>query len=169
MTEHAARIPKEASLLDVACGYGRHAIFFAACGVKVTAVDRDEAAIASLHGIENVIAELRDIEGDGVAAQAWPYDENAFDAVLVCNYLWRPTFEAMLLSIKPNGLLLYETFMDGNERFGKPSRADFLLRSNELLARTRDAFQVIAFEEGEEFLNGEIVAVKQKICARKLP
>jgi hypothetical protein len=62
-------------------------------------------------------------------------------------------------------VLIYETFMDGNAQFGKPSRADFLLRSNELIDRTRDAFRVIAFEEGEELSAGVPVAVKQKICA----
>jgi SAM-dependent methyltransferase len=169
MIEHAALVPTGATLLDVACGYGRHAKFFAARGVKVTAVDRDEAAIASLRGIENLVAELRDIEGDEVSAGAWPYGENAFDAVVVCNYLWRPTFARMLSTIKTGGVLLYETFMVGNERYGKPSRAEFLLQSNELLAHTREHFRVIAYREGEWFdADRNVVAMKASIAAVRI-
>ena len=124
------------------------------------AVDRDETALQSLRDIENITVNHCDIENN-----SWPYDANTFDAVVVCNYLWRPTFDTLLATIKPNGVLLYETFMEGNERFGKPSRADFLLRSNELLTRTQGKFRVIAFEEGVEHSDGIAVAMKQKICA----
>jgi SAM-dependent methyltransferase len=158
--QHADHVAVGSTLLDVGCGYGRHAKYFASRGVNVVAVDRDEAALQSLRDVENVTTDHCDIENN-----PWPYPANSFDAVVVCNYLWRPTFDALLATIKPSGVLLYETFMDGNERYRKPSRPDFLLRSNELLKRTRDEFQVIAFEEDEEKINGITVAVKQKICA----
>ncbi len=129
----------------------------------MTAVDRDAAALQSLATTQNVAAECRDLEGN-----AWPYAVATFDAVIVCNYLWRPTFASVVATIKPGGVLLYETFMDGNERYGKPSRPDFLLRSNELLTLTRDTFRVVAFEEGDELgAAGKSVAVKQKIAAIK--
>ncbi len=159
-TRFASLVTANSSLLDVACGHGRHAKYFASHGVNVVAVDRDEVALQSLRGIENITVNHRDIEND-----PWPYGANTFDAVAVCNYLWRATFEALLATIKPHGVLLYETFMDGNERFGKPSRADFLLRSNELLARIHGKFRVGAFEEGVECSGGIAVAMKQKICA----
>lgn len=153
------------SLLDVACGSGRHARFFAARGVQVTAVDRDATALVSMANVNGVITEQRDLE---VTDAPWPFAAAGFDAVLVCNYLWRPTFDALLATIKPGGVLFYETFMDGNERFGKPSRPDFLLRSNELLHRTQAQFRVIAFEEGEHSdATGSAMACKQKICAVK--
>lgn len=156
-------IAPAARLLDLACGHGRHARFFAERGACVTAVDRDETALQSLSVAGNVTTERRDIEGD-----AWPYAQDSFDAVIVCNYLWRPTLAALLATIRPGGILLYETFMDGNERYGKPSRPDFLLRSNELLSLTRDTFRVIAYEEGDELdAAGQSVAVKQKIAAIK--
>jgi len=111
----------------------------------------------------NVSVECRDIETD-----AWPYAPSSFDAIIVCNYLWRPTFASSLATIKPGGVLLYETFMDGNERYGKPSRPDFLLRSNELLTLTRDTFRVVTYEEGDEHdAVGQPFAVKQKIAAIK--
>jgi SAM-dependent methyltransferase len=151
------------SVLDVACGHGRHARFFAERGARVTAVDRDASALQSLSSAPGVTTECRDLEGD-----AWPYATASFDAVIVCNYLWRPTLAALVATIKPGGILLYETFMDGNERYGKPSRPDFLLRSNELLSLTRDTFRVIAYEEGDELdAAGQPLAVKQKIAAIK--
>lgn len=161
---HAPLIKRSANVLDVACGQGRHARFFAERGAQVTAVDRDEAALQFLAATQNVSIECRDLEGD-----AWPYAPSSFDAIVVCNYLWRLTFDDLLATLKPGGVLLYETFMDGNERHGKPSRRDFLLRSNELIARVQPAFRVVAFEEGDELnATGGIIGVKQKIAAIKL-
>ena len=159
----AALIAPACNLLDVACGHGRHARFFAGRGVHVTAVDRDAHALANISPFPGVTTDCRDLEAD-----AWPYAPSSFAAVIASNYLWRPTFAALLATIRPGGVLLYETFMDGNERYGKPSRPDFLLRSNELLALTRDLFRVVAYEEGEEFdAAGRPLAVKQKIAAVK--
>ena len=161
--DHGILIAPAASVLDLACGHGRHARFFAERGAFVTAVDRDATALRSLVTTQNVTIECRDLEGD-----VWPYAEASFDAIIVSNYLWRPAFLLLLASIKPGGVLLYETFMDGNERYGKPSRPDFLLRSNELLTLTQDAFRVVTYEEGHELnAEGQPFAVKQKIAAIK--
>ncbi len=145
-------------LLDVAAGRGRHSRCFASRGVKVTAVDRDAEALAALEGVLGVSCERRDLEAD-----PWPYAAGSFDAVLVSNYLWRPTFDALLATVRAGGLLLYETFMVGHARYGKPSRPEFLLRVNELLERTLPAFEIIAFEQGDDG-----TAVKQRIAARRL-
>jgi len=159
----AALIAPATSVLDLACGQGRHSRFFAGRGARVTAVDRDANALQMIALFPGVTTECRDLESD-----AWPYASSSFDAVIVCNYLWRPTFAALLATIKPGGVLLYETFMDGNERYGKPSRPDFLLRSNELLTLTRDTCRVVAFEEGYELdAAGQPFAVKQKIAVIK--
>jgi SAM-dependent methyltransferase len=164
----ASHIPCGTTLLDVACGYGRHAKLFAARGARVSAVDRDAAAIDSLRGVTRIVAEQRDLEGTDASPNAWPYASASFDAIVVCNYLWRPTFDRLLDSVKPGGILLYETFMVGHERFGKPSRSDFLLRSNELLEKTMHGFVVCAFEQGERLnASGQPSAVMQSICARK--
>ncbi len=160
---HSRLIREDTGLLDVACGHGRHARFFAERGARVTAVDRDVNALQAVASVPGMTTERRDLEAD-----AWPYAPSSFDAVIVSNYLWRPTFSALLATIRRDGVLLYETFMVGNERYGKPSRADFLLRSNELLTLTRDAFRVIAYEEGiETDASGQPVAIKQKIAAIK--
>src|SRR5208283_2202736 len=78
----------------------------------------------------------------------WPYAPSEFDAIVVTNFLHRPLFAGMLASLKETGALIYETFMAGNERYGKPSRAEFLLRPGELLELAGTRLQVVAFEQG---------------------
>ncbi len=102
MVRHAVYVKPQSELLDVACGRGRHARFFAARNVMVTAVDRDASLLQPLKTVQNVRTEQRDLEND-----PWPYAEHSFDVVLVCNYLWRPAARELLATVKPGGLLLY--------------------------------------------------------------
>ena len=151
-------------VLDLACGSGRHSLFLAAEGFRVEAVDRDAAAIAALAPLEpRVSARVADIEGG-----PWPYYGHVFDAVVVTNYLFRPLLPLIMNALDLNGVLIYETFMVGNERFGKPSNPAFLLRQGELLDVLRPKLNVVAFEQGEVELPRP--AVVQRICAvRGLP
>ena len=151
-------------VLDLACGSGRHSLFLAAEGFRVEAVDRDAAAIAALAPLDpRVSARVADIEGG-----PWPYYGHVFDAVVVTNYLFRPLLPLIMNALDLNGVLIYETFMIGNERFGKPSNPAFLLRQGELLDVLRPKLNVVAFEQGEVELPRP--AVVQRICAvRGLP
>ena len=151
-------------VLDLACGSGRHSLFLAAEGFRVEAVDRDAAAIAALAPLDpRVSARVVDIEGG-----PWPYYGHVFDAVVVTNYLFRPLLPLIMNALDLNGVLIYETFMLGNERFGKPSNPAFLLRQGELLDVLRPKLNVVAFEQGEVELPRP--AVVQRICAvRGLP
>jgi SAM-dependent methyltransferase len=133
-------VPKGATVLDVACGHGRHAKFFAARGCKVTAVDRDAQALEALRGTAETIE--ADIENG-----PWPFAGRKFDAVVVTNYLWRPVLSAIVDCVAPDGVLIYETFAAGNEKFGKPSRPDFLLDPGELLQACA-ALDVVAYQHG---------------------
>lgn len=153
----AARVPTGASVLDLACGGGRHARLFAARGCRVEAVDRDAAALAQLQGVAGVTPLVADLE-----QEAWPLAGRTFDALVVTNYLYRPHFEALLDCVAPGGLLIYETFMVGNERFGKPSNPAFLLSPDELLQRVAGRFSVLAFEQGE--VAEPKPAMVQRIC-----
>ncbi len=128
------------TLLDVACGSGRHVRWLAERGVRVTALDRDEQAVQSLRDLAEVI--VADIEGE-----PWPFPHRQFDAVLITNYLWRPLWPTLLNSVAPGGLYIHETFAAGNQSVGRPSRADFLLLPGELL-RTCADWRVIAYEDG---------------------
>lgn len=130
----------QARVLDVACGRGRHLRWLAAQGARVTGVDRDAAALASLHGLGRLIE--ADLEN-----APWPLPGERFDAVVVTNYLWRPLWPALRASLADGGLLIYETFALGNAAFGKPANPDFLLRPGELLELCR-GLHVVAYEDG---------------------
>jgi len=147
-----------ARVLDLACGSGRHAHWLAGRGYAVHAVDRDAAALATLDGVPGVRTQALDLEG-----ARWPLEGESFDAVVVTNYLFRPHFEALLALVRPGGVLIYETFMLGNARFGKPSNPDFLLQPGELLERVREGWSVLAFEQGE--VSQPRPAVVQRVCA----
>ena len=130
-------------VLDVACGHGRHARWFHERNHLLALVDRAQAAIDSIAipapACEAVVA---DIENG-----PWPFAGRQFDAVVVTNYLWRPLMPTLLDSLAPGGVLIYETFAQGNETVGKPSRPDFLLRPGELLDTCR-MLRIVAFEDG---------------------
>ena len=123
------------SVLDVACGQGRHVRWLAARGHAVTGIDRSEAALAGVAGVAETI--LADIEN-----APWPLlqagQPRQFDAVVVTNYLWRPLLPTLAASVAPGGLLIYETFANGNESVGRPTNPDFLLRPGELLSSFAD-------------------------------
>ena len=129
-------------VLDLAAGQGRHARAAEALGMAVTAVDRDAAALRLIGGT------VRCVEAD-LEANPLPFEVASFGCVIVSNYLFRPRFSEVCALLAPGGLLVYETFARGNERFGKPSNPDFLLEPGELLARCAQAgLVVIAYEDG---------------------
>ena len=138
----ADRVLAGGRVLDLACGNGRHARFFAARGCQVEAVDRDAAALAALAGIPGVTTRCADLEGGG-----WPCGDLRFDAIVVTNYLHRPLFSHLLAGLAPGGVLIYETFAAGNERYGRPSNPAFLLASGELLEAVRGRLRVVAYED----------------------
>ena len=153
----AAELPAGASVLDVACGSGRHVRLLAGRGLRVTGIDRDAVALDGLAGIaETVVA---DIENG-----PWPLPAGvAFDAVVVTNYLHRPLWPQLLAAVAPGGRLIYETFAAGNETVGKPSNPAFLLAPGELLDAVRGQLRVVGYEDG--FLASPRNAYVQRICA----
>lgn len=152
-------IPAGGEVLDLACGSGRHGRLLAAAGYRVLAVDRDVGALAALAAIPGVTTLVADLEGCD-----WPLAGRHFAGVVVTNYLWRPRLPEVLGLLLPGGVLIYETFMVGHERYGKPSNPDFLLHSRELLESARLAgLQAVAYEEGYTARPGP--GVRQAICA----
>jgi SAM-dependent methyltransferase len=156
------------SLLDWACGSGRHSILATSLGFKVTAVDQD---VAQLHSqsvrdaldIDCLTADLEVLE-DARAQKL--FTAQRFDVIVVSNYLFRPRLSLLFGLLAPGGLLVYETFADGNAVFGKPSRPAFLLENHELIDRTRSAgLNVLGFEQG--YVDLPKPAVTQRICAQR--
>ena len=135
-------------VLDLASGSGRHSRLFAQRNLPVVAVDRESQPIP---GVRCVKADLED-------GSPWPFAGQRFGAIVVTNYLHRPLFPLIAAALDEGGALIYETFMLGNERYGRPSNPNFLLRPGELLAAF-GTLTVVAFEQGD---SGK--AVVQRIC-----
>ena len=154
-------MPPGGEVLDLACGSGRHSRFLASLGFRVCAIDRDPEALAALSGIAGIEIRRSDLENG-----PWPLMGRRFDGVIVTNYLHRPLFPRIVEAVSPTGLLVYETFAAGNERFGKPSNPDFLLRPGELLDVARERLRVIAYEDLEVMTPKP--ARIQRICASGL-
>ncbi len=153
-------VPAGGTVLDVACGQGRHLHWFAQRGHPGVGIDRSAEALAALPASAQRLC--ADIE-----AGAWPLPGAQFAAVVVTNYLWRALLPTLVASVAPGGVLLYETFAEGNARFGKPSRPDFLLQPGELLRACANELQVVAYEEG--FLDGPPRCVQRIAARRALP
>jgi len=165
MSEHGAEAPSawvvrwapliaRGTVLDLACGLGRHARYFLQRGLNVVAVDRDAQEIPGARFIRT------DLE-DG---SPWPLAGERFEGIVVTNYLYRPLFATLRDSLAEGGVLIYETFMVGNERYGRPSNPAFLLRPGELLDAFR-GLRVAGFEEGP--VGEPKPAVIQRLCAMR--
>lgn len=156
-------------VLDLACGSGRHSHLFARLGHPVLALDRDAQALAAL-AADAAVMRLSapaapittmpfDLERDPQAAD-WPFGAGRFAGIVVTNYLHRPLLPKIVEALRPDGVLIYETFAAGNERFGKPSNPAFLLEEGELLGL---GLRVIAYESG--YSAAPKPAMVQRLCA----
>jgi len=148
------------TVLDLACGGGRHARYFLALGYPVAMVDRDAGPVGDLAGQPGAEVIEADLEG----AAPWPLAGRTFAAVVVVNYLHRPLLPRLIGSLEDGGVLIYETFARGNERFSRPRNPDHLLKSGELLEAVRGKLQVIAYEHGIDE-RAPLPGVKQRLCA----
>jgi SAM-dependent methyltransferase len=159
----APLVSPAASILDLACGGGRHTRLFLARGHPVTAVDVDPSGLFDLRGnpqLEIVQADLED-------GSPWPLPGRRFGAVVVANYLWRPLFPEILAALGAGGVLLYDTFARGNEAYGRPRNPDFLLEPGELIEVVRGRLQIVAYEHG--YVERPRPAIKQRLCAIRGP
>ncbi len=144
VTRHGGHLGPDHHVLDVASGSGRHLQFFLARGCTVTGVDRTHRAASDLR-----CDRLELVEQDLEDGSPWPFGTRQFDAVIVTNYLHRPRLPHIIAAVRPGGLLVYETFSVGNERFGRPRDPRFLLRRAELLEAVGNTLQVLAYEDLE--------------------
>ena len=161
ITRHAGLIAAGARVLDLACGGGRHTRYLRGRGLRVTAIDIDTSGLADLAGDPLVEIVETDLERPGTA----PLAGRRFDAVVVTDYLFRPLLVPLVDCLEPGGILLYETFARGNERFGRPRNPDFLLRRGELLALAEGRLRVIAYEH--RAIPPPAPKIVQRLCARK--
>jgi 2-polyprenyl-3-methyl-5-hydroxy-6-metoxy-1,4-benzoquinol methylase len=154
--------------LDVAAGRGRNALYLASHGFTVEAIDWDEQALATLRemaverDLSNVTVRIKDLEADPTLPK------EHYDSVIIFFYLQRDLFPALISALKPNGILMYETFLiDNHVRRLHPRRREFCLAHNELL-RLVGGLRVLFYEEGEhEDARGAEPAVTARLIARK--
>jgi SAM-dependent methyltransferase len=155
-------IPAGGTVLDLAAGRGRHARLLLDAGLGVIAADRDADRLANLPGHER----LQVIEAD-FETEDWPFAAGLFAGIVVVNYLHRPLFGHLTDALQDGGVLIYQTFAEGNEAYGRPKNPDFLLKPGELLASFAPALSVVAYEHGIIHRPGP--AVVQRLCAVKSP
>ncbi|CAN7266905.1 class I SAM-dependent methyltransferase [Massilia sp. LjRoot122] len=155
-----APLAKAGEALDLACGSGRHTRLLAARGMQVTALDRNPELLAPLAGPQ-VTTLQHDLE---TTDAVWPFAPGRFALIVVTNYLHRPLFAQLAAGLRPDGILIYETFAQGNQIYGKPSNPDFLLAPEELLGLARQGgLQVLAYEDGH--VDSPHPAQVQRLCA----
>jgi SAM-dependent methyltransferase len=146
------------AVLDLACGSGRHSRLLAKLGFEVDAVDRapelferppprGEPARRGPRGRPVALrrATLRRHRGDQLPAS--------------------PAAAAARRVLEHGGVLIYETFARGNERFGKPSNPAFLLAPGELLEAFREKLHIVAYED--LVVDDPRPAAVQRLCARR--
>ncbi len=172
VTQQLARLPKGRAL-DVACGSGRHALYLASQGFEVDAIDRDAdklsalSAAAKARHFRNIRVQQIDLER--TADDRTEFPPSSYDVILVSFYLHRPLFPWLIEALKPNGMLLYETFtIDNYFRHHHPRRWEFCLAHNELL-RLTSTLRVLSYDEGEhEGGHGSESAYTARLLAQKV-
>jgi SAM-dependent methyltransferase len=157
---HAGLIRPQGEVLDLACGNGRHARYLASLDKHVTAVDIDVSGVAALANQDRIEIIAADLEND-----PWPLSHRQFDGVVVVNYLFRPHFPLLVQALREGGVLIFDTFARGNEKFGRPRNPAYLLEPGELLAAFAPDLSIVAYDYGE--CSKPEHAVRQRLCAIK--
>ena len=154
---------KELKILDFASGHGRHSTTLASNKRKITAVDNDSLKLSTYKNYPNIKTVCFDLETD----ENWPFKNNYYDIVIVNNYLYRTKIKKIGDLVKENGYLFYETFSKGNEKFGKPSNPNFLLKDRELTKVFKKNFKILYYFNGQEFSNKKTII--QRCAIKKTP
>jgi SAM-dependent methyltransferase len=132
--------------LDIAMGAGRNAVYLAQHGFQVTGVDNDPEALQQAEEKARTLGvSLNAVRGDLENGYVVPLE--SYDAVICFNYLYRPFFPSIKASLKPGGIIVYETYTVDQTKFGPPRNPDHLLRYNELLEVFRE-YRCLRYHEG---------------------
>ena len=157
----AGQVSAGGGVIDLACGGGRHGRLFLALGHEVTFLDADVSGVEDLRYDPRVEIVAADLEAGG----PWPLAGRGFAGVIVANYLWRPILPDIVALVAPGGVLIYETFAEGNERFGRPRNPDYLLRPGELKAAVEGSLAILDYEHGP--VEEPRPAILQRIAATR--
>jgi SAM-dependent methyltransferase len=161
----AGEIPGGGRVLDVACGAGRHSRYLSGLGYRVLAVDRDLSRMQENPSADPAINANIELMQADLELDPWPFESMQFEGIVVTNYLYRPHFPLLLRALAPGGVLIFETFAKGNERYGHPRNPDYLLEAGELLQTFSVDLSIISFEQGYTDKPGP--SVRQGLCGIK--
>ena len=145
LVENVNLLPK-GQVLDVAMGSGANAVYLARMGFEVEGVDISAEAVntalelARKSGV-NLKARLADLESN------YRIRKSSYDVIICFKYLQRSLIQQMKDGLRTGGMVVYETFIVDQARFGKPKNPDHLLKHNELLDLFRD-FRCLRYREG---------------------
>ena len=145
LVENTELLPKGRAL-DVAMGAGHNAIYLATMGFEVEGVDISPEAVSSAlerarkSGV-TVRTQVADLEKE------YHIEKGAYEVIICFKYLQRSLIPQIKDGLRTGGMVVYETFIVDQARFGKPKNPDYLLRHNELLDMFRD-FRCLRYREG---------------------
>lgn len=154
------------SALDLAGGAGRHAIWLAARGWKVTIIDISDVGLGMAR--ENAAKLLgSELAHDRIVVKAADLNREAslgdqlYELVVVFRYLNRALFPALMRALQPGGTLIYSTYTIAQQKFANgPRDTRFLLQPDEL----RQAFASLNVLQYDETAQGKGLA---ELVARK--
>ena len=158
---HIKIIPNSGTVLDLACGTGRHTRLLLETGRRVFALDCNISQLEDLRENDSVTIIKHDLE----TANSWPFSPQTFDGIVVTNYLYRPLYPRIIDALAVNGVLIYQTFAVGNEKYGRPRNPDFLLKEDELLETFGTQLEVVNYSHG--YIQKPSPAEMQSICCIK--
>ena len=124
-------LPREGDALDLACGQGGNALLLAELGLKVSAWDSSAVAIKQL--TQHAEAKLLMVNAQVRDVVEQPPEPNSLDVLVVSYFLDRSLCQLLLNALRPNGLLIYQTYCEQKIEQSGPKNPDFLLKDNELL------------------------------------
>ena len=156
-----SKIEHVGNLIDIACGEGRHSKLLSK-KFFVYAVDKNNDYLNNLKNISDLQTIYQDLESD----KEWDFSNKKFNVVLVTNYLFRKKLPDLFKLVKLNGYIIYETFAVGNEKYGRPTNPNYLLKSKELLKIKPENFNIIEFYEGKKNENSKKSIVQRLLSKR---
>lgn len=150
--------------LDIACGKGRNALFLAARGFDVTALD--VSAVALSEGRRRAAARNLRINWLEIDLEKDRLPGPGYDLIVDVDYLQRALLPQIKAAVKLGGFVIFETYLIDQQKIGHPKNPEYLLAHNELLNAFRD-FRVLFYREGK-FADGREPSFRAGILAQKL-
>jgi 2-polyprenyl-3-methyl-5-hydroxy-6-metoxy-1,4-benzoquinol methylase len=151
-------------VLDIATGKGRNAIYLAARGFDVTAIDISREALEEAR--KRATEKAPSISWQQVDLEQIELPQATYDLVINFNYLQRSLIPQIKAALKLGGHVIFETYLIDQQEIGHPKNPAYLLGHNELLEMFR-GFRVLWYREGK-FSDGGEAAFRAAIFAQKV-